>query len=138
LREGEWIEVASPSGLKFTNSHEWVRADGGIATIGLSDFAQSELGDITYLELPDLGQIVEAGEPLGVVESVKAATDIYAPVSGEVIDRNEAVIENPEVVNQSPYELAWLLKISLTDPSQLDHLMGSEAYDAFLEAEAAK
>jgi glycine cleavage system H protein len=138
LREGEWIEVASPSELKFTNSHEWVRADGGIATIGLSDFAQSELGDITYLELPDLGQIVEAGEPLGVVESVKAATDIYAPVSGEVIDRNEAVIENPEVVNQSPYELAWLLKISLTDPSQLDHLMGSEAYDAFLEAEAAK
>jgi glycine cleavage system H protein len=138
LREGEWIEVASPSELKFTNSHEWVRADGGIATIGLSDFAQSELGDITYLELPDLGQIVEAGEPLGVVESVKAATDIYAPVSGEVIDRNEAVIENPEIVNQSPYELAWLLKISLTDPSQLDHLMGSEAYDAFLEAEAAK
>lgn len=125
--------MASPADLKFTESHEWLRVDSDTATIGISDYAQSELGDITYLELPDAGSTISAKEPLGVIESVKAATDIYAPVSGEVVERNEAAIDKPELVNQSPYEDAWLLKITLSDPSQVDQLMDATAYDAFLE-----
>lgn len=127
--------MASPSGLKFTESHEWVRVDGDVATIGISDYAQGELGDITYLELPDAGSEISVKEPLGVVESVKAATDIYAPVSGEVTERNEAAVDKPEVVNQSPYEDAWLIKVKMSDTSQLDQLMDSVAYDAFLESQ---
>lgn len=127
--------MASPSGLKFTESHEWVRVDGDLATIGISDYAQGELGDITYLELPDAGSEISVKEPLGVVESVKAATDIYAPVSGEVTERNEAAVDKPEVVNQSPYEDAWLIKVKMSDTSQLDQLMDSVAYDAFLESQ---
>ncbi|CAN5687437.1 glycine cleavage system protein GcvH [soil metagenome] len=127
--------MASPTDLKFTESHEWIRVDDDNATIGISDYAQSELGDITYLELPDVGSTISAREPLGVIESVKAATDVYAPVSGEVVERNEAAINQPELVNQSPYRDAWLLKITLSDPAQLDTLMDSTAYDAFLENE---
>lgn len=125
--------MASPSDLKFTESHEWLRVDGDVATIGISDYAQSELGDITYLELPDPGSTISAKEPLGVIESVKAATDIYAPVSGEVAERNQLAVDQPELVNKSPYDEAWLLKIKLSDPSQVDQLMDSVAYDAFLE-----
>jgi len=128
--------MSSPADLKYSKSHEWVRVDGDTATIGISDYAQSELGDITYLELPDTGDQVTAKEPLGVIESVKAATDIYAPVSGEVLERNEAAIEQPEIVNSSPYGDAWLLKVRLSDASQLDDLMDPAAYDAFLESEA--
>jgi glycine cleavage system H protein len=128
--------MASPSDLKFTESHEWIRVDGDNATIGIADYAQSELGDITYLELPDVGSTITAKEPLGVIESVKAATDIYAPASGEVTERNDAAIDKPELVNQSPYEDAWLIKIQLSDPAQLDSLMDSTAYDTFLENQA--
>ena len=125
--------MASPADLKFTESHEWLRVDGDTATIGISDYAQSELGDITYLELPDAGSTISANEPLGVIESVKAATDVYAPASGEVVERNEAAVDKPELVNQSPYDDAWLLKITLSDPSQVGQLMDSTAYDAFLK-----
>jgi glycine cleavage system H protein len=125
--------MGSPSDLKFTESHEWIRVDGDTATIGLADYAQSELGDITYLELPEVGTTITAKDPLGVIESVKAASDIYAPASGEVTERNEEAIEKPELVNQSPYDNAWLLKITLSDPGELDSLMDSAAYDAFLE-----
>jgi glycine cleavage system H protein len=128
--------MAAPSDLKFTKSHEWVRVDGDTATIGISDYAQSELGDITYLELPEVGDEITAMEPLGVIESVKAATDIYAPVSGNVVERNEETIEQPEKVNQSPYDAAWLLKVRLSDAVQIDSLMDSTAYDAFLESGA--
>jgi glycine cleavage system H protein len=128
--------MASPTDLKYTESHEWIRVDGDNATIGIADYAQSELGDITYLELPDVGSTISAREPLGVIESVKAATDIYAPAGGEVIERNEAAIDQPELVNQSPYEDAWLVKIRLSDPAQLEKLMDSTAYDKFLENEA--
>jgi glycine cleavage system H protein len=128
--------MASPTDLKYTESHEWIRVDGDNATIGIADYAQSELGDITYLELPDVGSTISAREPLGVIESVKAATDIFAPASGEVTERNEAAIDQPELVNQSPYEDAWLVKIRLSDPGQLEKLMDSTAYDKFLENEA--
>lgn len=128
--------MPSPNDLKFTKSHEWVRLDGDIATIGVTDHAQEELGDITYLELPDVGDAVAAAEPFGVVESVKAASDIYSPFDGEVIERNEAAVDAPEVVNVSPYGDAWLLKVRLADPDQLKDLMSASEYDKLLADDA--
>ena len=128
--------MASPKDLRYTKTHEWVRLDGDLATIGLSDFAQNELGDITYLELPEIGDAVTQNEPLGVVESVKAASDIYSPVGGEVVERNEDAIGAPEIVNQSPYDQAWLIKVRVADPAELESLMPSDEYDTFAEAAA--
>jgi glycine cleavage system H protein len=125
-----------PQDLKFTKTQEWVKLDGDIATIGITDFAQGELGDITYLELPGAGATLTQSEPFGVVESVKAASDVYAPLSGEVVEENEAAINSPEVVNTSPYGDAWLLKLRLSDPSQVDGLMDPQTYEKFV-AEAA-
>ena len=125
----------APKDLKYSKSHEWVRVDGDVATIGLGDYAQNELGDITYLELPDVGDSIVAGEPLGVVESVKAASDIYAPISGEVVEQNESAIGAPEIVNQSPYGDAWLLKVKITDAAQLEDLMDAAAYGEFVESQ---
>lgn len=124
--------VRVPEGLRFSKTHEWVKVEGDVAAIGVSDFAQSELGDITYLELPEVGSRITRNEPLGVIESVKAASDIYAPVSGEVIETNSGTLEAPDLVNASPYEQAWLLKVRLSDPSELDALMDSAAYEQFL------
>jgi glycine cleavage system H protein len=128
--------MPSPSDLKYTKSHEWVRVEGDIATIGITDHAQEELGDITYLELPEVGESLSAAEAFGVVESVKAASDINSPFDGEIIERNESAVEAPEVVNSSPYGDAWLLKVRLDDPSQIDALMTPKEYDALLEQEA--
>ena len=129
--------MAAPRDLRYTKTHEWVRVDGDVATIGLSDYAQNELGDITYLELPAIGDEVTQSEPLGVVESVKAASDIYAPVGGEVLERNEDVVGAPELVNQSPYERAWLIRVRLTDPAQVESLMPPEEYDQFADSAAS-
>ena len=115
--------MKAPSDLKFTKSHEWVRIDDDVATIGVTDYAQQELGDITYLELPDVGDTIAQLEPLGVIESVKAANDIYSPVGGEVIERNEDAIGSPEMVNASPFGDAWLIKVRLSDPTQLEGLL---------------
>jgi glycine cleavage system H protein len=128
--------MPAPRDLRFTKSHEWIRIEGDVATIGLTDFAQSELGDITYLELPEIGDEIQATEPLGVVESVKAASDIYAPVSGEVLERNEDAISAPEVVNRSPYGDAWLVKVKIADPDQVESLMNPDEYETFAEAAA--
>lgn len=128
--------MAAPKDLRYTKTHEWVRLDGDVATIGLSDFAQNELGDITYLELPEVGDAVTQAEPLGVVESVKAASDIYAPIGGEVVERNEDVVGTPELVNQSPYEQAWLIKVRIADASEYEALMAPDVYDEFAEAAA--
>ena len=128
--------MTSPQDLKYTKSHEWVRVDGDIATIGVTDYAQSELGDITYLELPDVGGSVSGGEPFGVVESVKAASDIYTPIDGEVIERNEDAIAAPDVVNSSPYEGAWLIRVRVSDPAQLEQLMSAEEYEELLKNSA--
>lgn len=125
--------MAAPADLRYTKTHEWVRTDGDVVTIGIADYAQAELGDITYLELPEAGDSLSAAEPLGVVESVKAASDIYSPLDGEVIERNGAVVEAPDAVNTSPYDKAWLLKVRVSDASQLDKLMSAEEYDAFVE-----
>src|SRR5688500_11567421 len=128
--------MSSPSDLRYTKTHEWVRLDGDVATIGLTDFAQQELGDITYVELPDAGDALAQFQPFGVVESVKAAADVYAPLDGEVVERNETVVESPELVNTSPYGDAWLLKIRVSDPSQVEQLMDVSAYDAHAAAAA--
>ncbi|HEV7223403.1 MAG TPA: glycine cleavage system protein GcvH [Pirellulales bacterium] len=128
--------MSSPSDLKYTKSHEWVRVEGDIATIGITDHAQEELGDITYLELPDVGESLSAAEAFGVVESVKAASDINSPFDGEIIERNESAVEAPEVVNTSPYGDAWLLKVRLDNPAQIDSLLSPKEYDELLEQEA--
>lgn len=126
--------MSVPQGYRFTKTHEWVKVEGDIATIGITDFAQSELGDITYLELPAAGSQLTASEPLGVVESVKAASDIYSPVSGEVVEENAAAIDAPEVVNSSPYNDAWLIKVRLSDPSQVESLLDADAYQKLVDA----
>lgn len=128
--------MSAPQNLKYTKTHEWVKVEDDVVTVGIADYAQQELGDITYLELPDVGSNVSAGEPFGVVESVKAASDIYSPFDGEVLERNDHAVDAPEVINSSPYDDAWLVKIKLADPSQVDALMGSADYDTFA-AEAA-
>ena len=125
--------MSAPKNLKYTKTHEWVKVDGDTATLGITDAAQNELGDITYLELPDAGEAVSSGEPFGVVESVKAASDVYSPIDGEVIERNDEAIDSPELINQSPYEKAWLLKVKLADPKQLDALLSNADYDAYAE-----
>lgn len=124
----------APRDLRYTTTHEWVRTEDGVVTVGLSDYAQNELGDITFLELPEVGDEVTKGEPLGVVESVKAATDIYAPVSGEVVAHNDVAIDSPELVNNSPYGNGWLIKIRMSEPEQLDELMNATTYDEFAES----
>jgi glycine cleavage system H protein len=122
-----------PADLKYTKSHEWVRVDGDVATVGMTDYAQSELGDITYLELPDPGTEIAATEPFGVVESVKAASDIYAPVGGEVVERNEDAVNGPDVLNASPYDQAWLIKVRLADADAINELMSAADYETYLQ-----
>jgi len=119
-----------PSDLKYAKSHEWVRAAGGMATVGITDHAQQELTDIVFVELPEPGRKVKAGEPCAVVESVKTASDIYSPVSGEIIEVNRSVSENPALVNTGPYDGGWFYKIKLADPAELNALLGPEQYQA--------
>lgn len=129
--------MSIPKDYKFTRTHEWVKVDGDVVTIGLTDFAQSELGDITYLELPGVGSEVRQSEPFGVVESVKAASDIYSPVTGEVVEENDAAITTPEVVNSSPFGDAWLLKVRVSDPAQLEGLMDADEYQKLVAESGA-
>ncbi|MFO7705743.1 MAG: glycine cleavage system protein GcvH [Halopseudomonas sp.] len=120
-----------PADLRYAASHEWTREEAdGTVTIGITDHAQDLLGDVVFVELPEVGRTVSAGEECAVVESVKAASDIYAPVSGEVIAVNEALADGPELVNSEPYEGAWFFKIKPTDSSELDKLMDADAYGA--------
>jgi glycine cleavage system H protein len=128
--------MTAPQDLKYTRTHEWVRVEDDVVTLGIADYAQQELGDITYLELPDVGSAVAAGEPFGVVESVKAASDIYSPLDGEVLERNEGAVDAPEVINASPYGDAWLIRVRVSDPAQLEALMDAQAYDAFAAEES--
>lgn len=123
-----------PNDLRYAKSHEWVRDNGdGTATIGISDFAQDELGDVVFVELPEVGTELEAGGDFGVVESVKAASDIYSPVSGEVIEANTLLEDNPETINESPYEEGWLVKISIGDASEFANLLDVNGYQAIID-----
>ena len=126
-----------PSELRFAKSHEWIRLeDDGTATIGITDHAQEALGDVVFVELPEVGSILAAGDEAGVVESVKAASEIYAPLSGDVIAVNEALEDAPETVNSNPYDEGWFFRIKLSDQGQLSELMDAEAYAEFVESEA--
>ena len=118
--------------MRFTKDHEWVELDGDVATIGISKYAADQLGDVVFVETPEVGKTVNKGESLAVVESVKAASDVYAPVSGEVVETNSALSGSPEGVNQDPESLAWFAKLKVTDTSQLDGLMDRAAYDEYL------
>ncbi|WP_305043789.1 glycine cleavage system protein GcvH [Geoalkalibacter sp.] len=124
-----------PEELKYTEEHEWVLVEDDLVTVGITDFAQDSLGDVVFVELPEVGVKVEAGKPFGVVESVKAVSDIYAPVSGEVVEVNEELPETPEVLNTSPYEDGWMIKIRISDPGELDELLDADAYREFIEEE---
>jgi len=122
-----------PEELKYTEEHEWVLVEDDIATIGITDFAQDALGDVVFVELPAIGARVEAGKPFGVVESVKAVSDVYAPVTGEVVEINEELPDTPELINSSPYEDAWMIKVRLDDPGEADKLMDAAEYQEFIE-----
>jgi glycine cleavage system H protein len=119
-----------PTDLKYAKSHEWVRVAGDVATVGITDHAQHELTDVVFLELPEVGRKVKAGDACAVVESVKTASDIYSPVGGEITEINKAAVDNPALVNTDPYGNGWFFKIRLTNPAELNALMGSEQYGA--------
>jgi glycine cleavage system H protein len=132
-QRSEAVEQA-PSDRRYTKEHEWVKIEGDVATIGITEFAQSELGDVTYVEVPQVGQQLAAGQAFGVVESVKAVSDIYAPVGGEVLEVNSALADEPEQVNSSPYEGAWMIKLRVNDPGTTSELMSAEEYEAHVAA----
>ena len=122
-----------PEGLFFTKEHEWVKINGNLAKMGISDHAQHELGDITFVELPALHAQFEQFKQIATIESVKAASDVYAPLSGKVSAINNEVVDNPELINKSPYDQGWLLAIELTAESQVENLMDAEAYKNYLK-----
>ncbi len=119
-------------GIKYSESHEWVKVEGNIAVIGVSDFAQKEMGDITYVDMPEVDDEVTAGEEFGAVESVKAASDLISPVSGTVVEVNEALEDEPDLVNKDAFE-NWIIKVELSDASEVDNLMDATAYSAYVE-----
>jgi len=121
-----------PNELRYTREHEWVRVEGRIATIGITHYAQEELGDVVYVELPVAGEALAAGAEFGTVESVKAVSPLFAPISGEVLEVNEALIAGPENINEGPYEAGWMIKVSVVDENELDELMAAEAYEQFV------
>lgn len=119
--------------LKFTKDHEWIRVEGDTGTVGITDYAQQQLGDIVFIELPELGRRVDAGDEVAVVESVKAASEIYAPVGGEVVETNQPIADDPSLVNRDPEGEGWFLKLRIQDQGQLAALMDVDAYKAYVE-----
>jgi len=125
--------MEAPKGLYYTKEHEWARLEGDIASVGITDYAQGELGDVVFVELPTKGKQVEMGSAFGTIEAVKAVADLYAPLSGEIVEINEALENSPELVNQSPYDEGWMVKIKVSDKSEADKLMQAEEYAKMLE-----
>jgi glycine cleavage system H protein len=124
-----------PEDLKYSKEHEWVRLEGDTVVIGITDYAQDSLGDVVYVELPAEGDAVTRGETFGVVESVKAVSDLYSPVSGSVVEMNDAVVDGPEAINEDPYTEAWMLKIELDSIDELEELLSADEYQQFIEEE---
>lgn len=124
--------MTTPTDLRFATSHEWVRLDGDIATVGISNHAQEELTDVVFVELPAMGRAVDVGDPTAVVESVKAASDIYAPVSGEVVEVNPAVEADPSLVNSDPYGRGWIFKLQIKNTADINSLLDAAAYEAHI------
>ncbi len=122
-----------PDDLKYSKEHEWVRMDGNIAQIGVTVFAQESLGDVVFVDLPDVGTEIGQFDKFGEIESVKAVSDLFSPVGGKIVETNPGAVDNPETVNSDPYGSGWLVKIEVADPAQLDELMDSETYESTLE-----
>jgi len=125
--------VNVPQELRYTSQHEWVRVDGNVATVGITDFAQDALGDVVFVQLPEVGLLVEAGGSCAEVESTKSVSDIYAPVAGTVVEANQALDETPELVNQDPYGDGWIFRVELSDASDVDGLLDATAYTQLTE-----
>jgi len=123
-----------PTGLRYSQEHEWVAVDGDIATIGITDYAQEQLGDVVYVELPAVGKVLNKDDTFGVVESVKAVSDIYAPVGGTVTETNADLPNAPELVNADPYGKAWMIRVRLSNPQEVNEMMEAAAYQKFVEA----
>jgi len=124
-----------PKDLKYTKEHEWVKVEGDSVIIGITDYAQDSLGDVVYVELPQEGGSVTKNEPFGVVESVKAVSDLYSPVSGNVVETNDAIIDSPEAINEDPYGDAWMIKVEMASTDDLSDLLTADEYQKFIEEE---
>ena len=122
-----------PDDLRYTSEHEWARLEGGRVRVGITDFAQDALGDVVYVDLPEVGAAVQAATPFGEVESTKSVSDVYSPVTGTIVERNPLIEERPELVNEQPYEDGWLIVVSVADGASLDGLMDAAAYRSFVE-----
>ncbi len=129
--------MATPEDNRYAKSHEYVHLEGDIATIGISDYAQKELGDVVFVELPQVGSQLEAADELGSIESVKAVSELFSPVTGEVVEINEALSDKPELVNTDPWGDGWMIRIRVSDPTEVDELMTAEEYDEYIEKESA-
>lgn len=122
-----------PEDFRYTKEHEWIKVQGDTATVGITDFAQNQLGDVVFVELPEVGDELEAHQTLGVVESVKAVSDIYSPLSGQVAEVNEGLNDNPEILNQDPHKKGWIIKLKMKDESELEDLMTASEYEKYSE-----
>ena len=127
--------MEAPKELHYSKDHEWIRVEGEIGTIGITNYAQNELGDVVFVELPKVGDNLRAGDSFGSLESVKAVSEVYIPIDGEIVEVNTDLENGPEAVNEAPYDAGWIVKVRLTNPSQIDKLMSSEAYTEFVAAE---
>ncbi len=125
-----------PPDLRYTKEHEWIRAEDGVGTVGITDYAQDQLGDIVYLDLPETGKQLSQLAVFGEIESVKAVSELYSPVTGEVIEGNQALADKPELINDSPYGDGWIMKVRLSDESEVDKLLTAEQYSEYIEQEA--
>ena len=125
-----------PTDRKYTKDHEWVRVEGDQGTVGITDYAQKQLGDVVYVELPEKGRTLKERETFGTVESVKAVSELFSPVAGEVVDTNALLVQSPEIINTDPYAKAWMIKVRLSDPAAVASLMDAAAYGKFVESEA--
>ena len=125
--------MSTPKELLYSKEHEWVKMEDGKATIGITDFAQSELGDIVFVELPEVGDEISKDQPFGSVESVKTVSELYAPISGKVVAINEELLDNPEYVNESPYGTAWMITVEVTNDAEVEELMDADAYSTLIE-----
>lgn len=128
--------MSTPEDNRYAKSHEYVHLEGEIGTIGITDYAQKELGDVVFVELPQVGSELEAADELGSIESVKAVSELFSPVSGVVVEINEALAEKPELINTDPYGDGWMIRVKVSDPTEVDELMTAEEYDEYLEKES--
>jgi len=120
----------------YSKDHEWILVQNTVGTIGITDYAQHELGDVVYVDLPEVGDTFEAGDPFGSVESVKAVSEVFCPISGEIVEVNSKLEESPELINQSPHEKAWMIKVRITNPDELKELLSAEEYEEYLQEQA--